>query len=141
MKKIPKTILVVDDEPGTVRMLEKILKLDGYHVIKAFNGTTGFKMAKSELPFLILLDVLMPDMDGKQVARLLRASPATKNIPIIFLTVTIKLEDDKGDETITIDGIEYRAMAKPMHTRKLLSMIRKAVNKRFNENPKKDKDG
>ena len=134
IKKVHKKILVIDDDPVTVRMLEKVLRRDRYEVIKALNGKTGLAKAKDEVPFLILLDVLMPDMNGMEVARKLKGDLATKDIPIIFLTITIPLEKDKGRETINVDGTLYRAMAKPMHTAKLLSMIRKEINKRIHCN-------
>ena len=133
-KKIYKRILVIDDDPVTIRMLERVLKRDGYTVIKALSGKEGLSKAKKEIPFIILLDVLMPDMNGIDVAKKLKNGPTTKNIPIIFLTITIPLEKDKGRETINIDGTICRAMAKPMHTAKLLSMIRKEINKRIHQN-------
>ena len=129
-----KRILIVDDDPVLLRMLEKILKRDGYHVTKANNGKIGLEKAEKEDPFLIVLDILMPDIDGVEVARRLRSNPKTKEIPIVFLTITIDLSKDKGYEEILVDGCKYRAMAKPMHTAKLLSIIRKTVNKRVHGN-------
>lgn len=135
MKDDSSKILVIDDDPVIVRMLEKILKMDGYEVLTALSGTAGLQKAKKERPFIILLDVLIPDIDGKEVARELYADAVTRDTPVIFLTITIDVKKDKGEEAIDIDGRSYRAMAKPMHTRKLLSMIRKAVNRRIHSNP------
>ncbi len=132
--KSPKKILVIDDDPVIVRMLEKVLARDGYVVSTALGGREGLEKAKVELPFVIVLDVLMPDMHGGEVARALRADPKTHDIPIVFLTITVNLEVDKGDAQIEIDGESYRAMAKPMHTAKFLSIIRKEVNKRIHNN-------
>ena len=131
MEKTPKTILISDDDPVIVRMLEKILIRDGYNILKAFSGKEAIEIAFKELPFLIILDILLPDLTGKEVAEKLLTNPATADIPIIFLTITIPLEDDKGEETVTVGTRTYRAMAKPMHTPKLLSIIRKEVNRRL----------
>ena len=130
----PKTILISDDDPVIVRMLEKILMRDGYRVLKAFTGKETVEIVAKELPFLIVLDILMPDFTGKEIAEKLLSNPATAEIPIVFLTITIPLEDDQGEETVTVGTRTFRAMAKPMHTRKLLSMIRKEVNKRIHQN-------
>ena len=137
MKKDPTKILVIDDNPMTVRMLEKVLKMDGYEVMVAYDGTEGVRKAKKEKPFIILLDVIMPDIDGKEVASRLQKDSATKSIPIVFLTITVNVAKDKGEETIEVNGISYRAMAKPMHTRKLLSILRKEVNRRIHDTKEK----
>jgi len=134
MPKDPKKILIIDDDPVLIRMLEKVLKMDGYDVISALSGKAGLERAKKEEPFTILLDVLMPDINGKELARQLRSEPKTCDIPIVFLTITLDVAKDKGHETIEVDDIKYPAMAKPMHTRKLLSLLRKEVNKRLHKN-------
>jgi len=134
VKKGSKTILIVDDDPVIVRMLEKILERDGYNILKAYNGKDGLKIAKEKLPFLIVLDVLMPDESGMDIAKKLQDHPKTKGIPIVFLTITIPLEKDKGKEAVAVGSRTFRAMAKPMHTAKLLAIIRKEVNKRIHGN-------
>ena len=133
-------ILVIDDDPVMVRLIERILRNDGYEVFGALRGKSGLERVQKEIPDLILLDVLMPDIDGKDVARQLQKDPKTKDIPIVFMTVTIKLEDDKGDERIVVDGHNYRAFAKPVHNRKLLSVIRKEINRRVHKNNPKSSD-
>jgi len=134
MGKSKKKILVVDDDPVMLRITEKMLQVDGKEVLRAVDGVTGIELAKTDQPDLILLDVLMPGIDGVEVARRLRAMEDTKDIPIIFMTVTIDLEDDKGGEEINVDGEMFRAFAKPLHQRKTLSVIRKLINKRENDN-------
>ncbi len=134
MTKKQKYILVVDDDPVMLRMTEKMLHVDGKEVIIATDGVTGIDLAKKHQPDLILLDVLMPGIDGVEVSRRLKSMEETKDIPIIFMTVTIGLEEDKGDEEINVDGTMYRAFAKPLHQRKILSVIRKLINKRENNN-------
>jgi len=134
MIKAIKKILVIDDDPVFVRFIERRLEGDGYSVREAYNGQTGIQLAKDDIPDLIVLDVLMPDIDGQNVVRILRAEKSTQNIPVIFTTVTIELEDDKGNETINVDGEVFRAFAKPIHVSKVLSVIRKSINKHIHGN-------
>jgi len=134
MKKIPWTILVVDDDPSMIRLMEKKLTVGGYNVVSAASGNSGLQNAIQKVPDLILLDVMMPDMSGVDVVKGLKKNTVTKDIPIIFMTVCIDLKDDKGHERIEIDGSSYQAFAKPLHHAKLLSTIRKTINRRENKN-------
>ncbi len=79
-------ILVVDDEPGMVMIISKVLKHNGYEVITANDGLEGIAKAENELPALILLDNVMPNMDGQTVLGKLRALKKTKDIPVIMVT-------------------------------------------------------
>jgi CheY-like chemotaxis protein len=88
-------ILLVDDEPDFLIVMEKLLKKHGYEVTEAVNGTTALKKAKEELPDVLLLDVMMGDTSGWEVARKLKANPETKNLPIIMLTVMAEEESIK----------------------------------------------
>lgn len=82
----PKKILLVDDQ-NTVLMMEKMmLKGSGYQIVTARNGVEAVEKALSERPDLILLDVMMPQMDGIEVCRTLRARPETRSLPIILCT-------------------------------------------------------
>ncbi|MBF0479837.1 MAG: response regulator [Candidatus Omnitrophica bacterium] len=126
--KDARKILIIDDDAGMVRLAEKWFRGDGYAVIGALTGENGIKRAKLEQPDLILLDVMIPDLSGVEVAKRLQVDSLTQNIPIIFMTVCIGVENDKGDENIEVDGRKYRAFAKPLHTRKLLSVSRKLIN-------------
>ena len=120
-------ILVVDDDPGTIRLLEKRLKAShGYEVITALDARGGLAKAKAEKPDLIVLDVMIPDMSGGEIARKLKEDPDTKDIPIVFLTVLL---EQKGKKQIEIDGVTYRAIAKPYYQPELLSAIKKAMRK------------
>jgi putative two-component system response regulator len=103
------TILIIDDEPTNISILNELLQPD-YNVIFSKDGPTGIKIATSSAPpDLILLDIVMPDLDGYQVAELLKSDEATQNIPIIFITA-------KGYEDDEIKGFELGAVdyiAKP----------------------------
>ena len=127
MKKPRKKILVIDDDLGMIKVLEKRLQSDGYDVLGALKGTMGITMAQTEAPDLILLDVKIPDMSGGEIARVLKGDPRTKNIPIVFITVTISKKDDKISREFEIDGTLYPAFAKPLYNPKLLSTIRKLI--------------
>ncbi len=80
------TILVVDDEVDMVQMLSKRLEQWGYRVLTATNGERGLLLAEKERPDLILLDVLLPMMKGREVCARLKANPSTREIPVIFVT-------------------------------------------------------
>jgi signal transduction histidine kinase/DNA-binding response OmpR family regulator len=80
------TILTIDDDPLAVELVETILTAEGFHVLKAYGGVEGLAVARQELPALLILDLLMPDLDGFAVLEQLRADPATAAIPIIILT-------------------------------------------------------
>lgn len=79
-------ILVIDDHPETLNIIQRVLQQQGYEVIGARSGVRGLALAKEELPDLILLDVMMPEMDGREVCRRLRATPPLTNVPIILFT-------------------------------------------------------
>lgn len=117
-----KTILVVDDEPRMRRFMNMNLDLEGYQVIEAGNGMEAVKRVRENLPSLVLLDVMMPEMDGFEALRLIRES---SNVPVIMLTV-------KGDEEDKVRGLELGAddyVTKPFGPRELSSRI-KAVLRR-----------
>ncbi|MEK6791148.1 MAG: response regulator [Deltaproteobacteria bacterium] len=118
-------ILVVDDEPDILNLLEYNLKKAGYRVILAKDGPEAIALAKSKRPSLVLLDIMLPDMDGTEVLRRLKAMEATASIPVIMLTA-------KGEEIDKVVGFELGAedyITKPFSPRELLLRVR-AVLKR-----------
>ncbi|MDZ7315180.1 MAG: response regulator transcription factor [candidate division KSB1 bacterium] len=126
-----KTILIVDDEKDIVDLLAYNLQAEGYAVSTAFDGEEAVKKAESEKPDLILLDIMLPKKDGRQVLRELREKPSTSTIPVIFLTA----KDSEIDEVI---GLELGAddyVVKPIAIRKLLARIKKAFRKPASEEP------
>ncbi len=131
---MPAKILIIDDEPTTVKMLQNWLKSAGRNSIVAYDGLSGFDLAKKDLPDLILLDLMLPKETGTKVAAKLKRDPITKEIPIIFITAMMGVENDKGDEFIEIEGSHYKVFAKPLHRMKLLSEIRKQLNIKANKN-------
>ncbi|MDX1587088.1 MAG: response regulator transcription factor, partial [Balneolaceae bacterium] len=123
-----KTILVVDDEQDLLDLIEYNLKKEGFHVLKAEDGKEGIKMARKHMPDLILLDIMMPKMDGLEAVEVIRNDEELKRIPIIFLTA-------RGDEKTEVEGLNKGGddyITKPISTTKLISRI-KAVLRRFED--------
>jgi CheY-like chemotaxis protein len=129
MSKKEKTILVVDDSPVMQRLTEKKLTNNNFTVYAAYDGAECLREAKNKLPDIILMDVILPDSNGKDIAQKLKTDPDTANIPIIFTTNTLSLEVDDGHQLFEINGEKYRAFAKPLHYRKLSSAIHKEINR------------
>lgn len=96
-------ILVVDDDDSINELIKINLELSGYDVISAFDGLQGFTLAKQELPDLIVLDVMMPDVDGYTVAKRVRENASTAEIPILMLTAMGQLEDKVKGFDIGVD--------------------------------------
>ncbi|MDM8561536.1 hybrid sensor histidine kinase/response regulator [Candidatus Parabeggiatoa sp. HSG14] len=99
-------ILIVDDTPESIRVLMEVIREPNYEILVATNGSIGLEVAMSQKPDLILLDIMMPEMDGYEVCTNLKANSTTQNIPIIFITARDKEEDEtKGFEFGAIDYI------------------------------------
>lgn len=99
------TVLVIDDTPINIRILSELL-VDEYEVLFATNGQDGLARAQAEQPDLILLDVMMPGMDGYEVCRRLKAEPTTRDIPVIFVTALVSEADEaRGLQAGAIDYI------------------------------------
>jgi len=116
-------ILVVDDEPEAVELLEFNLKQAGYVVSTAGDGAEALKRARTQTPDLILLDVMLPEMDGFEICKSLRLDPATAKIPIVMLTA-------KAAEIDRVLGLELGAddyLTKPFSPRELLLRIKKIL--------------
>lgn len=116
-----KKILIVDDEKDTLSVLEKALTTEGYSVITADNGKDAKMLAKSKQPELIMLDIMMPDMDGTEVAARLKEDCETKDIPIIFVTCLLSKKEEKTIEDHAIGGHVF--IAKPYDIEGLLAQV------------------
>jgi CheY-like chemotaxis protein/MinD-like ATPase involved in chromosome partitioning or flagellar assembly len=113
-------ILIIDDDVDTLRLVGLMLQRQGYQIVAANNGQQGLAMADAELPDLILLDVMMPNMDGYEVARRLRANPDTASIPILMFTAKTQLDDK-------VTGFEAGAddyLTKPTHPTELQAHVK-----------------
>lgn len=115
-------ILIVDDEERMVRFIRLNLEHDGFQVLEAFNGTQAINKIRSNLPDLVLLDVMMPDMDGFEVLRIVRE---VSRVPVIMLTA-------KGEEEDRVRGLEMGAddyITKPFSPRELVSRVRAVLRR------------
>jgi two-component system, OmpR family, alkaline phosphatase synthesis response regulator PhoP len=120
-----RTILVVDDEPGIVAIARDYLDRAGFRVITAGDGMTAVRLARSERPSLLVLDLMLPGMDGLDVARALREDPATHMLPIIMLTARV----EEADRLI---GLELGAddyITKPFSPRELVARVRAVLRR------------
>lgn len=125
---VSQTILVVDDEMDVLTLLDLELSREGYTVIKASSGKEAVNKAGVFVPDLIILDILMPDMNGGQVVTELKLNIKTRNIPIIFLTAVLSKEEQKNRHLgVSIDQHLYPAIAKPFEVRDFLQEVNKQL--------------
>lgn len=113
-------ILIVDDDVDTLRLVGLMLQRQGYQIIAASNGDQGLVKAFEERPDLILLDVMMPDMDGYEVTRRLRSNPATSATPILMFTAKTQLDDKVAGFEVGVN--DY--LTKPTHPAELQSHVK-----------------
>lgn len=113
-------ILIIDDDVDTLRLVGLMLQRQGYQITAASNGEQGLAKAFDERPDLILLDVMMPDMDGYEVARRLRKNPATVSIPILMFTAKTQLDDKVAGFEVGAD--DY--LTKPTHPTELQAHVK-----------------
>jgi len=114
-----KKILIVDDEPHIVELVRVCLEDTNYDVIEAYDGEEAIDKARSEVPDLILLDIMLPKMDGYDVCRKLKSNDDTSNIPVVMLTA-------KGQEVDKVKGFQSGAnsyMTKPFSPLRLLTEL------------------
>jgi two-component system KDP operon response regulator KdpE len=115
-------ILIVDDEPRMTRFIRMNLELEGYRVVEAHNGLDALEKARTDLPDLVILDVMMPELDGFDTLEMLRE---VSNVPVIMLTV-------RSDEEDKVRGLELGAddyVTKPFGARELASRVRAVLRR------------
>jgi len=121
----PKKILIVDDEVDLVETVRFPLEMEGYHVLVSYNGEDALNQARQENPDLILLDLMLPKLDGYKVCRLLKFDERYKHIPILMLTAKTQEKDKNlGMET---GANEY--ITKPFEMDDLLKKVKAYLNK------------
>lgn len=130
------TILIVDDEPGNLSLLTHLLR-PIYHVRAANSGENALRAATSEpRPDLILLDVMMPEMDGNEVLARLRNNPATVDIPVIFVTARTDIDDE--ERGLELGAVDY--IAKPIKPTIVLARVRTQLEAKHTRDWLKDKN-
>lgn len=122
----PKKILVADDEPTLLQLVAFTLRLEGYEVVTAQNGLEAVEKTQREGPDLVVLDVMMPKLDGFDVLQALKSDPETQGIPVIMLT---GLSDD-GSVVRGWDQDVDCYLTKPFDPAELLSMVRRLIEVR-----------
>jgi len=124
-------ILVVEDEEDIQELVRYNLAKEGYPVATVDSGEEGLKQARAKRPDLIILDLMLPGMDGLEVCKLLKNEPKTQHIPIVMLTA-------KGEESDVVSGLELGAddyITKPFSPKVLIARIRAVLRRRVNESP------
>ncbi len=122
-------ILVVEDEEDILELIHFNLKKEGYQVSTATSGEKAIDIARKSPPKLVLLDIMLPGMDGLEVCKVLKHDPATMHVPIVMLTA-------KGEESDIITGLEIGAddyMTKPFSPRVLIARVRNLVRRKKHE--------
>ncbi|MEM9380188.1 MAG: response regulator transcription factor [Planctomycetota bacterium] len=119
------SVLIVEDDPDIVELLQYTLEREGYPVMIARNGEKGLSEARRRKPGLIVLDLMLPGLDGLEVCRALKGEDTTKSIPVVMLTA-------KGEESDVVLGLEFGAddyMRKPFSPRELVARIRAVLRR------------
>ncbi|HTA30081.1 MAG TPA: response regulator transcription factor [Candidatus Cybelea sp.] len=120
-------ILVVDDEPDMVELIDTNLTAAGFSVLMAATGQEALRLARTQQPQLILLDVMLPELDGLEICKRLRLDPATRAIPIVMLTA-------RASEIDRVLGLELGAddyVTKPFSVRELVLRVKKLLNRQL----------
>jgi DNA-binding response OmpR family regulator len=119
MASTPKRVLVCDDDPVILRLLQVNLELEGYDVVTGRNGEEAVSLAAETTPDLVILDIMMPRLDGYQACEQIKSNDATRDIPVIFLSAKAQQSDiDKGEEF----GVSAY-LTKPFDPNELLSVV------------------
>lgn len=118
-----KKILIVDDDSVNLKMLRNVFNSNEFQIIQASGGFEAVKIAQNDHPDLIILDIRMPDIDGGEVASILKNDPLTQNIPIIFLSSSINKEEEQYSSTHK--GVYL--MAKPFDRDALLNRVKEHI--------------
>ena len=120
-----KRILIVDDEPDLLETIQMTMEMEGYQCLVAYDGFRGLERARTEQPDLIILDVMLPGLNGYKICRLLKFDEQYKRIPIIMLTAEAQEKDRLiGEET----GADF-FMTKPFAADKLIAKVAELLGK------------
>jgi two-component system, OmpR family, alkaline phosphatase synthesis response regulator PhoP len=126
-------ILIVDDEEDILELLSVSLKREGFGVIRAENGEDAVSLASTEKPDLVILDLMLPGVDGLTVCKMLKGSSVTRHIPVIMLTA-------KGQESDIVKGLEHGAddyVTKPFSPKVLLARVKTVLRRGSQREPSK----
>ena len=124
-RRVTKTVLVVDDDPSMRKVLQRRVETWGYAVLSAGGGAEALRLAQERQPDLILLDVMMPGLDGLEVCRQLARAPSTRHIPVILISA--KASQISGEE-VEASGA-FAALQKPYDPSDLLTRMQEALQR------------
>ena len=119
-----KRILIADDDPVILRLIQVNLELEGYQVLTANNGIEAVEAATKELPDLVILDIMMPRLDGYQACEQLKTAEATKHIPVIFLSAKAQQGDVEKGQSFGVAAY----LTKPFDPSELLEVVERHVS-------------
>ena len=120
----PKKIIIVEDEPDTAEMFAEMMRLSGYHVLKSYGGTPAIALISQEIPDVVVLDVMMPDLSGLEVLRHLRRDPRLEKIPVIAVSAKSLPSDVKNG----LDAGANKYLTKPVAFQDLNAAVRDVIN-------------
>ncbi|HEX9617533.1 MAG TPA: response regulator [Anaerolineales bacterium] len=123
MATAEKTIIVVEDEPDTAEMFAEMMRLNGYQVIKSYGGETAVSLIARERPDAVVLDIMMPDLSGLEVLRILRNDPDLASIPVIVVSAKSLTSDIKHG----MDAGASVYLAKPVAFMDLIAAVENAI--------------
>jgi two-component system, OmpR family, response regulator MprA len=112
-------VLVVDDDPLILEVLRTVLDLEEFRVTTATDGTSGLAMLAQDRPDVVVVDVMMPGLDGLEVCRRIKSDPATANVPVVLLTARDRVEDQQAGEAAGCDAY----LTKPFSPLYLIDVI------------------
>ncbi|MDD5748182.1 MAG: response regulator [Actinomycetota bacterium] len=116
-------VLIIDDDPGIIKVISLILETRGFETTEAKDGISGIEIAKRENPDVILLDIMMPELDGYEVIKRLKRDPDTWSIPVVFVTAKTTTEAMEMGTSLGASGY----LTKPFHPEDLIAMIKEAT--------------
>jgi len=123
-----KKILIIEDSADVSSNIEYMLSKAGYSVFVANDGADGIAQAQENIPDLIIMDIMLPDIQGGDAVNAIKKYPPCKDIPVVFLTGLMSSQEGKENiETINVDGKAYPALGKPFDFPQLLNTIKKIL--------------
>jgi DNA-binding response OmpR family regulator len=120
---MPTRVLIAEDDRNIVELLSFILERDGYEVVAALDGEAAIDRLRSDPPDMMILDVMLPKLNGFEVLKLLKADPALRSLPVIILTAKGQAHDRRMAEEIGVDAF----MTKPFSNRDVVEAVRRAT--------------
>jgi DNA-binding response OmpR family regulator len=131
---VDKKILVIEDDPATLRLVDYSLRHEGYQVLTASNGLEGMRKVQTEGPDLIILDVMLPGMDGFEICHRLRSEPATAQLPILMFSA--KAQEIDKDTGLKVGADDY--LSKPADPSEIVSRVRSLLTQKKHAAPAKE---